>query len=394
MAEYVRFVDPDFKSNLNTLVIGYKSGTITIDDTAGITLQPDDIEHDVLVACAAGITQYQHLINDVANNNFLQFMTGTQLDLYGNAHSLPRLGAQKALTTVRFTFTEPLLNTKTIFQNTAVYNSVGTATYTFYTDESVIITAGQTFYDIDCSAETEGTSYNNLAAGYLDTLSTAIPFVDNVANTIITTNGADIEDDIRYKIRLQLADAKPAAGSEDAFKLLALSVSTELVDCVSRDANSGASPGNVDVYILKRDVADHLDHNIVDYAAVRTLVMNELNQTHNRPLNTIVNVYPPSAMPFTMTVSLSVWKNRDLTNLITDVQNVITEWRNELRNKLAPVFYDSVITNRIEKIPAIVQANVVVTWASTPPDLPKLSKSMVACLTAIPVPTILEYIEE
>jgi uncharacterized phage protein gp47/JayE len=392
--KYVKFVTPDFSADLTILVTNYQAGTITAEDTAGIALQPDDLEHDIMVSFAAAMTQYKHLVNDKCNNNFLQFMTGEQLDIYGEAHSLPRMSGQEALTTVRFTFSESLLNTKTIFANTAVYNSAGSATYTFYTDETEVITAGQTYYDIDCHAEAIGSDYNNLSAGELDTLATAIPYVASVANTVITSGGGDIEDDLRYKIRLQLVDAVPAAGSEDQVKVLALSVSSELIDAKTIDANSGAAPGNIDVYILKRNVTDYLLHNAIDYAGVITQVYNELNQTYNRSLNTTVNVYAPTAKTFTMTVSLSVWKNRDLTNLVTDVQNVITEWRDELRNQLGAVFYDSVITNRIEKIPAIVQATVVITWDGAAPSLPKISKNYVAFLTAIPTPTIAEYIEE
>lgn len=394
VSKLVKFVTPDFSAELSTVIAGYKTGTITAEDTAGITLQPDDLEHDIMVAFAAGMTQYKHLINDKCNNNFLQFASGEQLDIYGEAHSLSRLAGQAALTKVRFTFTEPLLNTKTIFANTAVYNSAGSATYTFYTDESEVITAGQTFYDIDCHAETNGTSYNNLAPGELDTLATAIPYVASVANTVITGGGGDIEDDLRYKIRLQLVDAGPAAGSEDQVKLLALSVSTELIDAKTIDANSGAAPGYINVYILKRNVTNYLLHNFLDYAAVITQVSNELNQTYNRSLNTTITVSAPAVKTFTMTVSLSVWKNRDLTTLVADVQKVIQEWSEELRNQLGPVFYNSVITKRIEQIPAVVQANVVVSWVGGDPTLPKLAKYYVAFLTAIPTPTILEYVEE
>jgi len=391
--KYVKFVSPDFTAEINALVASYKTGSITATDTAGITLQADDVEYDIMTAFAAAMTQYKHLVNDKGNNNFLQFMSGEQLDIYGEAHSVVRLSGQEALTTVRFTFTEPLLSTKTIPANTSVYNSVGTAA-AFYTDETEVITASQTYFDIDCHAADVGTAYNNYGAGEIDTLSTAIPYVQSVANTIITGGGGDIEDDLRYKIRLQLVDSAPAAGSEDQIKYLALGVSTELIDCKTIDANNGAAPGNVDVTILKRDVTNYLLHSAADYAAVITQVSNELNQTYNRSLNTRINVYCPDVLTFTMTVALDVWKNRDLTSLVADVQDVITEWRNELRNTLGAVFYASVITNRIEKISAVVQATVVIMWGGVTPTLPKLEKSAIAFLTAIPTPTISSYIEE
>ena len=104
---------------------------------------------------------------------------------------------------------------------------------------------------------------------------------------------------------------------------------------------------------------------------------------------TRVATIEPAELPAT----LSIWDNIDTSNLITNVQEVITEWRAELRNTLGPVFYTQIIQARIEALSEVVQATVVVTWSGTAPTTPKMAKSQIAFLTTVPTPTIDEYIK-
>ena len=260
----VTFVTPNFNQNLVDAIAAYQTGSITEDNPLGTALQPEDLEYDVLVANAAAKTQYEEILNDAGNNNYVDHASGDALDLIGSGSGTPRMGSQKALTTLKFTFTESLLNTKTILAGTTAYNSSGDQK-NFRTLETKVITAGQTFYNIDAEAESAGSTYNNLGAGEIDTLGSSIEFVDSVSNTIISGGGGDVETDPRYKTRIKLANNKPSLGSEDGMKATALEVSTELCDASVKDANNGASPGEADVYILKKDVATASLHSAANY---------------------------------------------------------------------------------------------------------------------------------
>ena len=143
MAKLVTFVTPDFNQTMVDAVANYKTGSITEEDPAGITLLPEDVEYDVMVVVAAAKTQYETILNDVGNNNYVDFATGDKLDLKGESMGLSRMGSQKALTSLKFNFTEALINTKTILAGTSAYNSSGD-TKNFRTLETTIITAGQT----------------------------------------------------------------------------------------------------------------------------------------------------------------------------------------------------------------------------------------------------------
>jgi phage-related baseplate assembly protein len=392
MAKLVNFVIPNFNQNLVDAVLAYQTGSITEDNPAGTVLTADDLEYDVLVANAAAKTQYEVILNDVGNNNYVDHASGDILDLKGESAGLPRMGSQKALTTLKFTFDSALINTKTILAGTTAYNSSGD-TKNFRTLETQVITAGQTFVSIEAEAESAGSTYNGFGAGEIDTLGSAIEFVDSVANTIISGGGGDVETDPRYRTRIKLANNKPSLGSDDGMKATALEVSTELCDASVIDANNGASPGEADVYILKKDVAVASLHSSANYAVVITQASSVLNNTKYRPVNTSVNVYSPTVKEFTLAVSISVWADADTSNLIANVQKVIREWRDELRNTLGAVFYAQVIQARIEALSEVVQATVTVTWAGTTPNTPKMAKDQIAFLSSVPTPTISEYIE-
>ena len=386
----VSFLDVDFSRDLQNSQSGYRQATIDSETTAGVTLLPGDIGYDFLIALAASQTHVQNRVNLAANRMFLCFaQRSEEFDLWGESHGLPRLGEQKARCLVEFIFTEPLVNSKTIFANTEVTDG----TLNFYTIEEKLVNAGETSVIIEVEAEEAGPSYNGVAAGEIDTLSTAITFVSEVVNLTESSGGGNSEDNERYKIRLQLVPSAP--GSRDGLKKIAMTTNTEIVDLQVLGANDGASPGFADVYILKRDISNYLNHNSTFYATAITEVNAAINTTKTRGVNTTYRVYAPDALPFTLTVSLKIFENRETVNLISRVQTVIQEWSEELRNKLGAYIYEDLLQRRIEQLEEIVQATVTISWTvSSPSDPNSLAKNQVAVLTAIPTPTIDEYIPE
>lgn len=169
---------------------------------SGKTLYPGDPVRLFLEALAAVIIQQRNLIDYTGKQNLLKYATGAHLDNLGALTNTARLDPAPALTTIRFSLDVPLLHVVAIPAGSRVSPD---GQLIFETISFAEIDAGSIFVDVAAQCQTAGEVGNNWLPGQVAKIVDPVSSVVLVENTTTTTGGADVEDDDRYRARIQLA---------------------------------------------------------------------------------------------------------------------------------------------------------------------------------------------
>ncbi|WP_234404201.1 baseplate J/gp47 family protein [Neisseria elongata] len=147
--EEVKIVDDDLAQSLAAMIADYEQ-------RAGKVLQPAHIERLLINI----FTYREHLLRQQVNEAYRQqhprFVSGLMLDLCGDDVSTPRLQAQPALTTLRFTAVLSGLEQITIPKGTRI-NAGQTS---FVTTEAALLTAAQSSAEVAAECTETGTVGN------------------------------------------------------------------------------------------------------------------------------------------------------------------------------------------------------------------------------------------
>jgi uncharacterized phage protein gp47/JayE len=188
----------DFPSLVSQQVAAIQAGTSTlIDLTVGSVLRA------IVEANAAVILWLQGLILQLLATTRAATSSGADLDSFVADFGLARLAAIAATGKVTFSrFTATMQATIPI--GTTVQTADGTQAYTVVADVSnsaynatlgvYVIPAGTSSAQVTVLAATAGTGAN-AAAGQINTLASAVPYVDTVTNAAAFTTGANAETD-------------------------------------------------------------------------------------------------------------------------------------------------------------------------------------------------------
>lgn len=169
----------------------------------------------LLYACSIQIFQSLLYVDRAGKQDLLKYSYGGYMDNLAAIRGITRLEAQPSVTTVRFTLSDKMTESKQIPTGTRVTNGE----IYFETDRYAEIAVGETYTDIPCTCQTDGENGNGIPIGEINILVDSLPYIKTVENLEVTTGGADIEDDEMLAERIYLAPSSySVAGPDDAYE--------------------------------------------------------------------------------------------------------------------------------------------------------------------------------
>jgi len=356
------FVEADYEKIINELIASWEAQT-------GEKLDPAQVERLILNVIAYRENILKLAINEAAKQNLLAFAKGEKLDHLGALLGVQRLPSQPALTTLRFEFQEPLPVQILIPKGTQVRSSDGKVV--FQTKEDVNAEIGSEYIDVLAECTEAGNLGNGYEAGTINELVNPLPYVSKVYNITITTGGVDVEDDDRFRSRIQLApESFSNAGSKGAYIYWAKTAHQDIVDV----AAESPEPGVVNVYPL-------LKGGVIPGEEIISLVKETLNADKVRPLTDKVQVLPPEPVNFDINVDLYIYKGyTPLTNTIkAEAKNRLNAYAEKLKNKLGMDIVPEQIIDLLQSISGVYR--VVVNSPSNCQVLPLNQVAIVNLIT-------------
>lgn len=296
--EEVKIVDDDLTQTLAATIADYEQ-------RAGKVLQPAHIERLLINTFAYREHLLRQQVNEAYRQQHPRFATGLMLDLCGDDVSTPRLQAQPALTTLRFTAVLSGLEQIAVPKGTRV-NAGQTG---FVTTEAALLTAAQSSAEVAAECTETGTVGNGWSVGQINSLAERLhPTIEvTVANTTVSAGGAEIEDDEAYRERVLLApESFSVAGPVGAYQYWARQASPAVVDVyVANDTDGGGQPigGRVAVTVLAKDGLPN--------AELIGKIQAALSAEKRRPLCDTVVVKAPTAVDYTLDAELTLFTGTD-----------------------------------------------------------------------------------
>jgi phage-related baseplate assembly protein len=280
MSEFlpVQFVDADAQRIENELIDAYYQKT-------GQVLYPGDPRRIFFLQLLPVLVSLKNDISFTGNQNLLPFAIDTVLDGLGSRIGVPRLVAQPAHTTMRFTLSAIQLAALTIPKGTRVTPD---GVLYFATKTDLTIAAGGTTGDVLVESTEGGAKYNGLVAGQISIIVDPVPFVASAANLDTSSGGSDQEDDEAYRERQRLApDSFSVAGPEGAYIFFAKSADVNIADV------KAISPAacEVNIYVLMK-------YGGIPDAAMLAKVLTEVNADNRRPLTDLVQTLAPTVIDY------------------------------------------------------------------------------------------------
>ena len=296
--EEVKIVDDDLAQSLAAMIADYEQ-------RAGKVLQPAHRDRRQLHAVAP----LAHLLRQPVNGGYRQqhprFATGLMLDLCGDDVSTPRLQAQPALTTLRFTAV--LSGSEQIAVPKGTQVNAGQTS--FVTTEAALLTAAQSSAEVAAECTETGTVGNGWSVGQINSPAERLhPTIEvTVANTTVSAGGVEIEDDEAYRERVLLApESFSVAGPVGAYQYWARQASPAVVDVhVANDTDGSGQPigGRVAVTVLAKDGLPN--------AELIGKIQAALSAEKRRPLCDTVVVKAPTAVDYTLDAELTLFTGTD-----------------------------------------------------------------------------------
>lgn len=269
----IQFVETDALTIAEEAIQRYESFT-------GETLYPGDEKRVFLLTLIQILVAAKNDINDTGKQNLLRYARGEVLDALGEFADATRLAADKALTILRFTLSQAQGFNITIPAGT---RATPDGLLYFATLKDQLLTAGQTFIDINAAAQESGTKYNGFGAGQVKILVDPIPYVASVSNTTVTGGGTEAESDADFLERIRLAPkSRSKAGPSGAYEFLAMSADSG----VEHVKVNSPSAGVVQLTVLMKDGALP-DQSVLDK------VLAACSDKTARPLTDNVQVQAP-----------------------------------------------------------------------------------------------------
>lgn len=305
MSEFtpIQFVDADAQVIQNEMIQAFQEET-------GIVLYPGDPRRVFFLQLVPILLALKNNINYTGNQNLLPFAEGDVLDGLGARIGVPRLVAQPATVTLKFTLSAIQLSTVTVPEGT---RATPDGVIYFATTTDLNIAAGDTYGSVTAESTVGGEQYNGFVANQINIIVDPVPFVASVTNTTTSSGGSDAETDDAYRERQRLAPSSfSVAGPKDAYIFFAKSADVNIVDV----AVTSPSAGVVNVYPLLKDGA-------IPDSAMLAKVLAEVNADDRRPLTDSVSVLAPTAVSYdiTLTYYISADRSTEVTAIRAAIEN-------------------------------------------------------------------------
>lgn len=288
--EPIQFVDADAQRIQQEMIADFEQVTRTV-------LYSGDPRRIFLLQFSPILVGLRNAINFTGNQNLLPFAIDQALDALGDRINAPRLGAQPARVTMRFTLSAIQPNPVLILKGT---RATPDGTLYFATTQDLTIPAGATTGDVIAEATENGAKYNDLVPGQINILVDPVPFVASVTNIDTSSGGADEETDDAYRERQRLASAGfSVAGPEDAYIYFAKSADPNIIDV----AVTSPSDAVVNIYPLMKG-GELPDQTVLDK------VLAAVSAKNKRPLTDRVFAHAPTVVNYDITLTYYISAER------------------------------------------------------------------------------------
>ncbi|PIQ25428.1 baseplate protein [bacterium (Candidatus Blackallbacteria) CG13_big_fil_rev_8_21_14_2_50_49_14] len=306
------------------------------------TLYPAQIEQLIINLIAYRETLLRTSINDAARQNLARYARSPMLEYLGELVNTYRLPAQFAKTTLEFSLSLPLVNPTLIPKGTRIQAANGAI---FASVADAWILAGQTSVQVKAQADTAGPEFNGFLPGTIkepfDTLQTGL----TVTNLTTSSGGALIEDIERFRVRVLLAMNQPSAGSSNAYRYIALTADSHVVDVSVQIV----APGWVRLAVLTDG----------DSAEIVANVDQAVRADDSRPLTDRVDVVAAEAIAAPILVTITPRKGALVATLLQSAQAVLEAHRDKLKNTLGYDLVASELSAKIQDSGAIKRVGLI-----------------------------------
>ncbi len=317
----------------------------------GKVLQPAQIERLMIDTGSYRENLLRVEIQRIAKENLLSYAPIDILEHIGEPLGVTKLLADAAKTTLRFSLDEVLDFDLTIPKGTEVETK--DSLFIFETSNDVILKAGELFVDSDAFCKTACAAANNYALKTINNLVSAISYITNVENTVVSYGGADDEDveNLRERIR-QAPESFSNAGSKGAYKFHTLSAHQSITDV----AVLSPAPGIVEVYPLCK--TGNPTNEIIE------TVQNYLSDDKVRPLTDKVIVKTPEKIEFSLKANLLLYTSADVTSVKTTINTKLAEYKMTLAEKLGKDVIQTQIISILNSVYGVFKVDLI-----TPSDI-------------------------
>ena len=252
----------------------------------------------------------RQLVNMTGKSNLLAYAQGDKLDHLGALTDTPRLPAYSAVASILFELGEVQDSAVTIPKGTRITPD---NKLMFATDELVEIAAGNLSVEVGATCQTAGTIGNGFLAGQLNRLVDPIAGVVKVANTGVTLGGAEVEENDRYRDRIQLSPEKASvAGPAGKYRYWAESAHQDIAN-VEVDS---PTPGKVDIIVL-------MNGGELPSTAVLAAVDAVVSPKEVRPLTDHTEVMAPEVVNYD--IELTWWLGSGNATLAASIQMAVDQ---------------------------------------------------------------------
>jgi phage-related baseplate assembly protein len=289
------FVDIDPAATEADLIARYES-------KSGKTLYPAQIERLFIDLIAYTKTRSDMAIQNAGEQLLVRFADSPILDYLGELVATPRLLASPARCPIRFSMPAAVQQPLLIRAGTRV--STQDAKITFLTDQDAIIPVGQAQVGVTSTCLMGGVVGNGWAIGQISVIGNP-PVAGLVAtNTNVTSDGADDEEDDRYRERIILApEAFSNAGSRGAYRYHALAVHQSIIDVAVHGPDDGQPDGHVALFPLTTTGLPSED--------LLQRIKSQLSGEKLRPLCDTVGAFMPIEVPYQIKAHMTFFETAD-----------------------------------------------------------------------------------
>ena len=220
------FVETD-SAKLYTSIIG------SLMDHCDEALYPGDERRIFGEGIVAVFVSLYAEFNDKMKQRTLQYARGSVLDAIGDRYNVKRVEPASASAVFRFSVSDVQDDNIIIPAGTRITSD---GSVYFATQETAVLSAGESHVDIVGVCSEGGAAYNGVAAGLIATLVDLIPYISSVSNITATSGGADgepytEEGDESFRERIRLAPAAlSTAGPESAYRYFVMTADPDIID--------------------------------------------------------------------------------------------------------------------------------------------------------------------
>ncbi|MDT4838074.1 Baseplate J-like protein [compost metagenome] len=273
----------------------------------------------------------------------MRFSSGPILDYLGELVGTPRQLAMPARCRILFTLAVAPSLPVLIPAGTQVTSPDGRLIFT--TDQDVTVQAGQSQVRAMATCATAGAVGNGWAIGQINVMP-SVPFDGLTAsNDTVSADGADEEEDDRYRERIILApEAYTNAGSRGAYRYHALAVHQSIVDVAVHGPDDGQPDGQVALFPLTSEGLPSSD--------LLERVESYLSGEKIRPLCDTVRALLPTEVPYTIKAHITFYATADRASAMAVAQAAVEAYAAERRAGLGRDIVP-------EQLTAVLQVNGV-----------------------------------